>query len=204
MPSVEHKRYRLHLALLMLLITAALGQKFSTSLQYERSLILNGEYWRIITCHFTHTGWQHLFLNLAGAMLVFSLFFQLYSPLSWLLGTLCCMVGISLSLLVFSPNLEWYRGLSGLLHGLLMMGLIEGVRKKNVYCWVGLLALAAKLAMEQLVGPAGETIRLIHAPVITNAHLAGAIAGGIIACVLLAAQETVRIKSIELTAGPAV
>lgn len=188
---------------LALFLLLTLGQRFSSFLQYDRSLILAGEYWRIITCHFTHTGWPHLLLNMAGALLVFALFFRLYSPLSWLLGSVCCMVGIGLSLLVFSPDLTWYRGLSGLLHGLLLMGLIGGIRKGETFYWVGLLALVGKLAMEQLVGPSGHTVQLIHAPVITNAHLAGVIAGGIAASVILFATRTVQKIPVRLTAGPA-
>ena len=204
MQEVRYRENHRHLVWLLLLVTAAaLAQKFSTSLQYDRSLILEGQYWRLLTCHFTHTGWQHLFLNFAGAVLVFALFFRLYSSWSWLLGTMCCMIGISLSLLVFNPHLVWYRGLSGLLHGLLMMGLIGRIGKGDRAYWIGVLALIAKLAMEQMAGPAGKTIQLIHAPVITNAHLSGAVTGGMVACVLLllSTRATVSVGAINLKAG---
>jgi len=195
-------KWKLLLPACFALLLLALGQKFAPVLQYDRSLILAGEYWRIFTCHFTHTGWQHLLLNLAGAILVFALFFRLYSPLSWLLGTGCCAIGIGMSLLIFSPDLEWCRGLSGVLHGLLMMGLIGGVRQGETIYWLGLPALVGKLAVEQLAGPSSHTMQLIHAQVITQAHLAGTIAGVIAAFTILASRETAnRIHHVDSRAS---
>ena len=203
MLHVAPKRKLPFLAFLSLIIIALLGQKFALSLQYDRASVLNGEYWRIITCHFTHVGLNHLLLNMVGTILVFSLFFRLYSPLCWLIGASCCIVSIGLSFLLFSPNLEWYMGLSGLLHGLLMMGIIGEIRKGNMIYCIGLLAIVGKIAMEQIVGPSNYTNLFINAFVITSAHLSGAIAGGIIACVIIYLKEIVPNQSINLNARPA-
>jgi len=189
--------------ILSLIIITLVGQKFAPIFLYDRSLILNGEYWRILTCHFVHTGWNHLFLNLTASMLVFSLFFHLYSPLGWLIGAAFCMIGISLSFLLFCPNLEWYIGLSGLLHGLFVMGIIGEIRKGNILFCLGLLAVTTKLTLEYFIGPSNITNQFINAIVITNAHLSGAIIGCIAAYLIIFTREILLNQSIKLTAKPA-
>lgn len=191
------------LVILSLIIITLVGQKFAPIFFYDRSSILNGEYWRVLTCHFVHTGWNHLFLNLTAFLLVFSLFLHLYSPFGWLIGATFCMIGISLSFLFFCPTLEWYMGLSGLLHGLFVMGIIGEIRKGNtLYCF-GLLAVTAKLALEYFIGPSNITNQFINALVITNAHLTGAIIGCIAACLIIFTQEILPNQSIKLTAKSA-
>jgi rhomboid family GlyGly-CTERM serine protease len=193
----------LFLAILSLIIISVLGQKFFLIFQYDRASVINGEYWRIITCHFVHTGWVHLFLNLAGSVLVFSLFLRLYSLLVWLAGAICCMISISLSFLFFCPTLEWYMGLSGLLHGLIIMGVIGEIKKGNMLYYLGLLMIITKLAIEFFIGPANYINQFINAAVITPAHLSGAISGIIIACVFIFTQEILPNQTIRLKAKPA-
>jgi rhomboid family GlyGly-CTERM serine protease len=188
------------LVILSLIIITLVGQKFAPIFLYDRAAILNGEYWRILTCHFVHTNWYHLFLNLTASLLVFSLFLHLYSPFGWLIGATFCIIGISLSFLFFYPTLEWYMGLSGLLHGLFVMGIIGEIRKGNILYCFGLLAVTAKLSLEYFIGPSNITIEFINALVITNAHLSGAIMGCITAYLIIFAQKILLNQSIKLTA----
>jgi len=175
--------------IISLVIVLLAGQKFSSIFQFDRSLIIEGEYWRILTCHFVHTGWGHLLLNLVGALFILRLFAHLYSPFTWFTGTICCMIGISFSFLIFCPTLEWYVGLSGLLHGLLMMGIIGEMKNGNRFYCLVLLAIFGKLATEYFNGPSELTGQLINFSIITSAHLAGAITGGITACYVIISQK---------------
>ncbi|MBV1928137.1 MAG: rhombosortase [Gammaproteobacteria bacterium] len=177
------------LTVLTLIVFLLLGQVFSQIFQYERASILNGEYWRIVTGHFTHTGWNHLFLNVLGLVLVFGTFYRVYSPVCWLLGSAFCLVGVSACFMLFSPSLEWYRGLSGLLHCFLVMGVIGEIRRGKWLYGFGFLAVMGKVFVEFSVGHSGRITGFINADIINDAHLYGAISGGIMACVLIFIKE---------------
>lgn len=172
-----------------LVVVLLMGQYFAPLLQYDRSAIIAGEYWRVLTCHFVHAGWEHMLLNMLGALLILFLFVQLYAPFAWLTGIFCSMIGISTSLLLIHPTLEWYMGLSGILHGLLMMGIIGEIKKGNWFYYFGLAAIVGKLAMEYFSGPSDITSRFIDISIITSAHLSGAITGGLIACFVAFRQK---------------
>jgi rhomboid family GlyGly-CTERM serine protease len=196
------KTLSLVLTILPLIIISLAVQEFPATFQYDRSAILEGEYWRIVTCHFVHTGWEHLLLSLIGVVLLFGLFVRLYSLFAWLTGALCCMIGISLSFLIFCPTLEWYKGLSGLLHALLLMGIVGEIRNGNKFYYFGLLAVTAKLAMEYIAGPADLTSQFTNAVVITSAHLAGAITGTMTGCIILFKQKLLSDQTIRIPAKP--
>ncbi|MEJ2689001.1 MAG: rhombosortase [Deltaproteobacteria bacterium] len=199
----KEKTLSLVITILPLIIISLAGQKCPAIFQYDRSAIIEGQYWRIVTCHFVHTGWEHLLLSLIGVALLFGLFARLYSLFAWLTGALCCMIGISLSFLVFCPTLEWYKGLSGLLHGLLVMGIVGEIRNGNKFYYLLLLAITGKLALEYFYGPADLTSQFTNAVVITSAHLAGAIAGGMTGCIILLGQILLPDQSMRIPADHA-
>jgi rhomboid family GlyGly-CTERM serine protease len=187
--SLQNRKTGLLLVLILVTISfCALREDLALLFQYDRASIIHGELWRAFTCHLTHTGWSHLLLSLSGAILVFALFGALYPPFAWLTGLMGCMAGTSVGLLLFCPGLEWYRGFSGVLHGLLAMGLVGGIKRVGGVYYLGIVALLAKILAEHLLGPSIHTSLLISAPIIKNAHLYGAIAGGVMACLLLQAK----------------
>jgi rhomboid family GlyGly-CTERM serine protease len=189
--------------ILPLIGMSLVGQNHWVIFQYSRSAIMAGEYWRIVTCHLVHTGWRHLFLNSIGLVLIFGLFAHLYSPWVWFAGVLSCMIGISLSFLVFCPTLAWYMGLSGVLHGLLLMGLIGEIKNGNKFYYFGLLAIIGKLAMEYFAGPADLASQFGKAFVISPAHFSGAIIGGVTTCLIIFMQKLLPGQSIRMTAESA-
>jgi rhomboid family GlyGly-CTERM serine protease len=109
------------------------------------------------------------------------------------------MLGISLFFLFFYPNLEWYMGLSGLLHGLFVIGAIGEIRKGNMFYLLGLLAITTKLVIEYFAGPSDFTNQFINALVITNAHFSGAITGGIAASIIICLNEIFPIRLLKIT-----
>jgi rhomboid family GlyGly-CTERM serine protease len=91
---------------------------------------------------------------------------------------LICLVGVSTGLLVLAPDVRWYVGLSGTLHGMLACGAIRAARRtRQPIWWVVLALLAAKVAWEQLRGAHGSLEEIIGARVIVQAHLWGAVSG---------------------------
>ena len=78
----------------------------------------------------------------------------------------------------------WYVGLSGVLHGLLVAGAMQGFRTLPSESAIILALVTGKLAWEQLSGPLPGSESVSGGDVVVNAHLFGAI-GGAIAGVML-------------------
>jgi rhomboid family GlyGly-CTERM serine protease len=142
----------------------------------ERAVVL-AEPWRLVTGHLVHLGWGHLLMNLAGLAVVWALLGPAMTPGRWAATVLACGAGVSLGLLLLSPQVPWYAGFSGILHGLIAAGALAGFRRLPGICGVLLGLLAVKLTVEQFLGPGEGTARLIGGNVIVDAHLYGALAG---------------------------
>ena len=168
----------LALAALMVAVQS-LGTLARAALPYERSAILGaGEYARLLSAHFYHYDFAHLAWNLAGLALVAWLFAAEFSTRGWAVILLVSTAAVDLGFLVLEPQLEWYVGFSGVLHGLAAAGLVAWlVRTRDSITAIVAAVFVAKLAWEHLVGPlpfAGETLPI---PVIHEAHTYGALGG---------------------------
>ncbi len=146
-------------------------------LRYDRDAIAGGQIWRLASGHFVHLGLSHWVLNGAGLLLVWFLVGEFLRASQWLLVTIVCIVGIDLGFWLFQPQLQWYVGLSGLLHGYLFAGIVAGYRQRKVEMTVLGVIVIAKLIYEALVGPLPGSELTSGGAVITAAHLYGAISG---------------------------
>ena len=163
------------------LVIALLPTSTMELLQYERTAILAGEWWRLITGHLVHLGWNHLIMNLIGFWLIWHLFLSNENPLAYCFYRLPLLtMGTSLGLLFLSPEVAWYRGLSGVLHGLLSLALLRQSRQQPVISSLLLVLLTIKLAWEQIAGPLPGSEPWIDGRVIVDAHLYGALCGVIL------------------------
>ena len=148
---------------------------------YDRPAILGGEYWRLLTGHFTHLSNSHLLLNLAGLVLSWLLVGRNYSTAQWLVVLLLSIVSISSGFWFLDENMLWYVGLSGVLHGLMIAGAIQGLSTLPVESAVICALVVSKLVYEQIVGPLPGSESVSGGTVVVNAHLYGAIGGAIAA-----------------------
>ncbi|WP_299809504.1 rhombosortase [uncultured Shewanella sp.] len=146
-------------------------------LAYQRNLIIDGQWWRLISGNLLHTNAWHLYMNLAGFWVILGLHEQHYRAkgLCLVFFILCLMQG--LGLLVFFPNLIGYVGLSGMLHGLFTYGAVLDIRSGLKSGYLLLLGVCLKVAYEQYFGASLEMTQLIDARVATEAHLVGLISG---------------------------
>jgi len=151
------------------------------ALRYQADANAN-QPWRLITGHWVHLGWMHLVLNAAGIALLAALFSQEFKPVDWIATTTLMPLAISCGFLLFNPQLQWYVGLSGVLHGLMLTGCLllwqtsPHAAGKRMAAIIALVVLA-KLAHEQWAGAESGTEKLISGSVVVDAHLFGAIAG---------------------------
>jgi len=173
------------LCIIVLLIQLG-GDTASQWLRYDRDGILNGEVWRIITGHLVHLGWPHLLMNIIGLLLIWLLFGHLIKRNSWFLILTANTILTSAGMLLFNPELKWYVGLSGVLHGMFVAGAVISIKAGYRAELLLLVLLTAKLAWEQVVGPLPGSAEFAGGNVIVDAHLYGAISGLIIAGVLIA------------------
>lgn len=149
----------------------------TTALRYERGAIQSGEIWRLITGNLVHLGWEHLLLNLTGLILIWLLFGRLLSARQWWIVSFVNCLAVGLGLLIFNPKLVWYVGLSGMLHGLFVTGLLINLRNGYKLEWLLLVAIVGKLIWEQFHGAMPGSAEIAGGAVIVDAHLYGAISG---------------------------
>jgi rhomboid family GlyGly-CTERM serine protease len=150
----------------------------------NRGLAL-AEPWRLASGQLVHLGWTHLMMNLAGLGILWALFGRDLRVWQWAVAILACGAGVSLGLLLLSPDLDWYLGFSGILHGLLAcVILVRTFRQPDGLTALLLVGLVAKLAWEQFAGGSATTAHLIGGTVIVDAHLYGALTGAGWGCFL--------------------
>lgn len=184
--AVGDSRWLLGLLLALLVLSALGGENLRELLRYERAAVLGGELWRLVTGHLVHGGLRHLLLNGAGLLLIAALFPREYSTSAWLLIALLSAAAIDFGFVFYEPQLQWYVGFSGVLHGALAAGAIAWLRREPGLAALGLNAfLIGKLAWEQARGALPLSGEL---PVVVDAHLYGAL-GGAVAALLLWLRE---------------
>lgn len=161
----------------LLVLLQFLPADWHRQLWYERDAITGGEYWRIVTGNLVHFGWTHLALNVGALLIGIWVFYADRTPVAWALAALVCCVFTNVGLYLFAPDVFWCVGMSGALHGLLIIGALDWLRAGDRLGAVLLAAWIAKLAWEQWNGAMPFSARSLGAPVITEAHLWGAIGG---------------------------
>lgn len=174
------------LALLLLIVgLEAWGDPASRVLGFQRSALDSGEIWRLVSAHFVHLGPYHLGLNVAGLAAWWLLCAPRWSWKAWLgyLWVLALVVGVGLYVSV--PSLERYVGFSGILHGLFVLGLWPAAIRREVISLVALIAVVAKVLIEQLLGVSFSDEEALGARVIVEAHGWGVVG----ALLLLSGQE---------------
>ena len=179
MPFATHPRHILGPVCVLLIAFSLyfINEPNYSLLVFSHDDIVDGQWWRLISGHFLHTNLNHLLLNATGIALLWALQGQYYQPWSYLLLFITMVLGTSIGLLLFSPSLQWYVGLSGALHGVFIWGAYQDIRHKLKSGWLLLLGVMAKVGYEQLAGASANVARWIDANVAIDAHLYGTLSG---------------------------
>lgn len=158
-------------------------------LRYDRLALANHEWWRLVSAHLVHFDLQHGVLNAAALVLTAWIVGRRTAIAEWLLLAAGSLIAVDLGLYWLSPDIDWYVGASGLLHGLFAGGaLILALRWRDLMGGVMLLLLAGKLAYEHLSGGTSLFMDGAGFAVVTEAHLYGAAGGLATALGILAAR----------------
>jgi rhomboid family GlyGly-CTERM serine protease len=169
----------------LLALPEVFGEPARQALSFDRSAIGAGQWWRLLSAHFVHLDLEHAVLNSLGVVLMWALFARDYSPWRWAAIYCGAAASVSAGLWFLNPELQWYVGASGALHGVMTAGTIAHLRRGDLDGWILAIFIVAKLGYEQLSGAlpfAGS------ATTIVDAHLYGAI-GGIVLALLLKSRR---------------
>jgi rhomboid family GlyGly-CTERM serine protease len=150
------------------------GPQWTAALRYERAALHGGEWWRLLSAHWVHLGAGHLALDSAGLVLLWTLYARALRPWEWLLVMIGATAMIDAGLWWAQPQVQWYVGLSGLLHGAWAAGALALAWRRGGWDWLMPAALVLKLLLEQR---AGASLVAPDFPVVTVAHLYGALGG---------------------------
>jgi rhomboid family GlyGly-CTERM serine protease len=164
----------LALSLLLLAFAGLAGTALHSLLEYNRNALLGGQWWRLLTAHFVHLDTRHLLFNLAGFALLWGLFARSFTAVRWLWIAGSSLLAVDAGLWLLNPQVLWYVGLSGALHGLWSAGAWSQLRWRSPTSALPLLLLIAKLGFEHWRG--GSAV-IGDLPVVIDAHLYGAVGG---------------------------
>jgi rhomboid family GlyGly-CTERM serine protease len=167
-------------AVLLLVLLAATGDWGRSALQYEREALSHYQWWRLLSAHLVHLGWRHAWLNCAGLALLWMLFAREFTPRRWLWIAFLSAAGIDAGLWFLRPEVDWYLGASGVLHGTWAAGACAMYRRGDGFGAALLLLLIIKLVYEQ---QSGASLFDRDLPLVSVAHLYGAL-GGLIGALL--------------------
>ena len=167
--------------------------------RYDREALESGELWRLVTAHLVHLGWGYLWLNLAALVMMAVLFDGLMSASDWVLASALAALRIDIGLYLFHPDVAWYVGLSGSLHGMMIVGAFALRRSVTSLGYILLLGIGSKLIWEQLAGPIPFSESTSGGPVLVEAHLYGTIGGLLTQLIRLIGQRRSQHRSAILS-----
>ncbi|NGM88164.1 rhombosortase [Parapusillimonas sp. SGNA-6] len=187
-------RRALMLAALLLLVQSA-STNVHSALRFSRQALEHGEWWRLLTAHFVHLSWTHAALNALGAVLCCALAPHVFNAHVWLrtAGLALCVGAL---LWWCSPDVSSYVGLSGVLYGLFVLGLLPQARRGDTIAGLALAVVAAWMIWQWARGPSAAEEALIGGRIIGIAHVYGFLSGvaGVAVTFLLCRHETSRQK----------
>jgi rhomboid family GlyGly-CTERM serine protease len=167
-------------AIIAVLLASVLEPVSSQWLAFDRSDIGQGQWWRLLTCHWVHLSWPHALGNVGGLVLLAVIAAGTVPNRVFVGLLLWCSGVVGLGLMLFAGDLQRYVGLSGVLHGMLMVApfVALGYSRRMAMLFAGLVVL--KVVWEQSPYYSGGAVgEMIGGRVATEAHLLGGIAGGV-------------------------
>ena len=165
------------IAVLCIIVYLA-GDGLAATFQFDREAITDGDIWRLMTSHITHLSFAHLALNL----LALGLCTYVANPKnsSLYLGVMWCwlMAFTGIGLYFYALDLNYYVGLSGALHGALLIAIVPSPYYSRLIRTVVVMVILGKVIWEQtsFYNDMGNA-ELIGGRTEARSHLLGVIAG---------------------------
>lgn len=173
------KNYALYFVMISVIALTALLEPDSTQwLQFDRELIGHGEIWRILSAHWVHASLNHSISNSLGVLLLAYLAGSSLNNQFGLILVAFTTGFVGLCLYLFSRDLNYYVGLSGAQHGLLLVApFISRQYSLRMASVIGSVILAKTIWEQSSFYDDMAAFDLIGARVAVDSHLFGCIAG---------------------------
>ncbi|WP_420590375.1 rhombosortase [Bacterioplanoides sp.] len=171
--------YALYLIVILLMLGLGLGQPYSSHwLQFDRMQIDAGQWWRVFSANWVHLSTNHLLGNALGMMLFAYVAGRYLNNRVGVLLLFWCCLWVGTGLYFYADYLQRYVGMSGALHGLLLVAPFISNHYSQRMAWLFAIVIIAKTIWEQL--PWYDDMAMqgyIGGRVETNSHLLGTISG---------------------------
>lgn len=173
------RKYGIYLVIILVVVLLNLFDPLSSEhLRFDRELIDAGEVWRLFGAHFVHLSTIHMLGNLLAVCLVAYIAGESLNNLTGVLLLLWCVGAVGIGLYLFASDLSYYVGLSGVLHGLLVVSPFASKFYSRKMALAFLSAIILKVIWEQsgfyddmaLASTIGGRVE-------TRAHLLGVLSG---------------------------
>ncbi|MBI2383431.1 MAG: rhombosortase [Gammaproteobacteria bacterium] len=162
--------------MLLLTLIELGGDPLRELLRYDRAAIASGEWWRLLTGNFVHLGWYHWMLNELGLLVLVLLCPDRLSMAVWTRRVVFLGVAMTLGLYYFVPDIRWYVGMSGAIHGLFVLGLVPQALKRDLIAAGCLAYLLGKIGWELFAGAPVSDEQALGGSVLVESHLYGTLA----------------------------
>ena len=159
--SFRSRRIRWPLITMIIVVVCVAVPRWPTTeqfLQFDRATLLNGQIWRLITCYFAHWSASHEIWSV-GAFAVLGLVGEVRDRRAFAICCIAAALACSLALLFFWPDVQIYRGMSGVDSALFTWLVVLNLRASSdhrhsaahkVALGLLLIAFIAKVAWEAL------------------------------------------------------
>jgi rhomboid family GlyGly-CTERM serine protease len=152
-------------------------------LEYNRAAIAGGQWWRVFTCHFVHWSADNLLWDALAFVVLLAI--CIHQDVRRTIATIALSsVAIPISLLLLLPQMQTYRGLSGIdsaLFGLAWMMFVQHSRRYRMPLVLLGIAFLAKLLIETTTGRSifvdSTAAQFVPVPL---AHLVGFVVGALL------------------------
>lgn len=194
------RNYPITIAVAALSIASLAVPSLTSLFELDFAAVGDGQWWRILTGHWTHYDFSHLLWDLL-MFVTLSVACERRAGKRYAAILVAALALISLAVRVTTPEIMVYRGLSGIDTGLFVWLAVDQIRiawsRRDRTVLVGgtiaITALIGKLVFEAATGQTLFVDSSTFTPLVQS-HLAGAIAGAVIG-VLPSMNQTKVISS---------
>ena len=186
--TILNKARRMPWVSMLLTAAAAVIHYFHSlrpQLLYTRTALNDGQFWRIVSCHWVHLNTDHLLWS-AMTFLVLGSLCEMMDRKKYLISIGVSVVIIPIAVWFAMPSLNNYGGLSGLdcsLYALLGVMFIKGEWRSRNWIWVIIYTILLGLLLGKIVYETATGLTIFVANTHTSmtpvplSHLVGGVIG---------------------------